>query len=66
MFLMTMPHAIMWALINGLAHLVVDYVSSRAMRQARENGDTRRFFLYLGIDQMLHAWFLLGSFVMLS
>lgn len=66
MFLLTMPNAIMWALVNGLAHLVVDYISSRAMRRARESGNTRRFFLYLGIDQMIHAWFLLGSFMLLS
>lgn len=52
--------ALLWSGLNGLCHLWVDYYSSRAMREARESGQERKFFMILGIDQMLHYICLFG------
>ena len=57
--------AVLWTVSNGLCHLVVDYFSSRAMRRARESGQERKFFMILGLDQMLHFWCLFGILALL-
>jgi hypothetical protein len=57
---MTGPMAIIWSISNGICHMWVDYFSSRAMRRARESGQERKFFMILGLDQMLHYVCLFG------
>ena len=55
---------ILYACINGVLHGLVDYYSSRAMRAAHAAGDSRRFFAYLGLDQLAHQACLIGLFLL--
>lgn len=57
---MPFPLAIAWSFLNGACHLTVDFFTSKLMKSARENGNTSLFFKILGLDQLLHAWCLLG------
>lgn len=44
----------LFALVNGLAHLVVDYVTSRINSQLWKEGRVHAFFVGVGIDQAIH------------
>lgn len=55
-----------FAIINGLLHLCIDYVTSRVSSKLWAKGNMHWFFVVIGFDQLLHmtsliltAWWLL-------
>jgi hypothetical protein len=48
-----------FALINGLSHLVIDYVTSRISKKFWEAKQLHWFFVVIGFDQLLHTSILL-------
>jgi membrane-bound metal-dependent hydrolase YbcI (DUF457 family) len=53
--------ALMFALINGIAHFGTDYVTSRVMSYLWQRSNVRGFFAVLGFDQMSHYLVLFTS-----
>ena len=45
----------MYALVNGIAHVVVDYYTSRLSSRMWKKGDVHSFFVVIGFDQLLHV-----------
>lgn len=43
-----------WALINGAAHMFVDFFSSRAVSYAWNKGERHWAFALIGLDQLIH------------
>lgn len=41
--------------INALAHLVIDYFTSKGTAYLYKKGDVHNFFVVIGFDQFLHA-----------
>lgn len=46
---------IRFALINGLAHLITDGLSSQASGFFWKKGDVHKFFCVIGLDQFAHV-----------
>lgn len=44
----------MWWLINGAAHMAVDFVTSRITSRLWQSGSYHYFFVAVGFDQFLH------------
>lgn len=59
-------YAYIWALINGVLHLGVDYVTSRINTYLWNKGRVHDFFVMVGFDQLIHyaclfgTWFFIG------
>lgn len=49
------------ALVNGLLHWVIDHQTSRATSELWKRGDTRNFFIVIGLDQLIHTSLLIIS-----
>lgn len=43
-----------WALVNGILHLIVDYFTSRWSSKLHAKGDIHNFFVVIGLDQTIH------------
>ena len=60
LFLVTVPDLflwsalLIWSIVNGMFHFIVDYATSRDMKMYRDEKDYRMFFIMLGFDQMVH------------
>lgn len=54
-----------FALINGVAHLITDMVSSRVTYYLWNQGKVHWFFIVLGADQLIHYACLFGSYSLL-
>ena len=52
----------LWAIINGVLHLVVDYFTSRISAKLYAKGDIHNFFVVIGLDQFIHAITLLTTY----
>lgn len=48
-----------YAIINGLAHFCIDYVTSRVSSKQWKLGNVHNFFVVIGFDQMLHVMMLI-------
>ena len=62
----TILELFLWAILNGAAHVAVDYVTSRLSSNAWTKGETHKFFVIIGLDQMIHMFVLFSSFVVLT
>jgi len=61
--LFLIPFGLIFALINGIAHWITDYYSSRLSSKMYAKGDTHNFFVVIGFDQALHITVLLLSYM---
>lgn len=50
-----------WAVINGLIHWGVDWITSRLTSYFWEKKDRHMFFVVIGADQFVHYWFLFAT-----
>ena len=50
-----------FALINGIAHLITDFFSSRLTSRFYKAGKIHEFFCVIGFDQLLHTAVLYGT-----
>lgn len=57
--------ALEFALINGAAHWVIDYVTSRVNKRLWAAERVHDFFVSVGFDQLLHYIVMLLSFAWL-
>ena len=51
-----------FVLINGAAHFVIDYFTSRASSACWARGQVHDFFVVIGFDQALHMATLYGTY----
>lgn len=49
-----LPFGLVFALVNGVAHFVTDYITSRMTSYLWSKGKRHEFFVVIGIDQALH------------
>lgn len=56
---------LLWALINGVAHIGIDAVTSRMTGRLYAKGDMHNFFVVIGFDQFLHTALAIATFVWL-
>ena len=63
-FLFAMTLNPVWAFVNFLLHLWVDYVTSRINVEIWKSGDVHYFFVGVGIDQLIHYACLFTTFLM--
>jgi hypothetical protein len=54
-----------FALINGLIHFPVDFNTSRLNSKLYALEDKRMFFVFLGLDQLIHAITIIFSYPLL-
>lgn len=54
LFFTLSPMALIWALANGMAHLCIDYVTSKINTSLWHQGRVHDFFVNVGLDQLLH------------
>lgn len=54
-----LPSLFAYACLNGAAHFVVDFITSKLTAWAHANTKTRLFFVIIGADQLLHGLILL-------
>ena len=52
----------LWAITNGLLHMLIDYFTSRWSSKLWAKNDIHNFFVVIGFDQLLHAVILLSTY----
>lgn len=55
-----------FALINCLAHFVIDYITSRITSKLYADGKVHWFFVVIGFDQALHLTTLIVTYKLLA
>ena len=55
--------ALVWILVNAVAHFFTDYVTSRASSLLFEKNNYNDAFVVIGADQMIHYVTLFGTFL---
>jgi membrane-bound metal-dependent hydrolase YbcI (DUF457 family) len=58
--------ALSYVIFNGLCHMVIDFVTSRAASYEWANENRHNFFVILGLDQLAHQLCLIFTIPMLS
>ncbi|AGN30304.1 hypothetical protein VPFG_00305 [Vibrio phage nt-1] len=61
-----LPFGIVFAILTGILHMVVDYCTSKMTSSLWAKGETRKFFQVIGFDQFLHAISLVAMYVALN
>lgn len=56
---------IIWGLGNGVAHFMVDYVTSKITHRLYTAGNNHEFFVVVGADQYIHMVILVLTFVLI-
>lgn len=46
---------IKFAIVNGLIHYIVDFITSRLTSYFWKKGDRHKFFIVIGLDQFVHT-----------
>jgi hypothetical protein len=59
--LLMLPFGPVFAIANGLTHLFVDAVTSRATSYLWKKGDRHNFFVVIGLDQLIHTAILIST-----
>lgn len=49
-----LPYGIMFSIINGAMHFIIDYMSSRITARYWQRGERHNFFVAIGADQAIH------------
>lgn len=65
LFLSPIAALVFW-LLNVVAHFFTDYVTSRATSLLWKEGRTHDFFVTIGADQLIHYMTLFGTFIWLT
>lgn len=60
------PFGLQWASVNGEVHLLVDYFTSRASARLFRRNEYHWAFAVIGLDQLIHALTLFGTWEWLS
>jgi hypothetical protein len=53
----------LWAIVNGIAHFIVYFITSRWTSRLWAKGDTHNFFVVIGLDQLIHALILIYTYI---
>lgn len=62
----SLTFAAYFALFNGASHFIVDFVTSRIMKTLWLREERHDFFVMLGVDQALHTFTLMASWIYFS
>lgn len=54
-----------FAIINGLAHFAVDFITSRITKYLWKKQDVHNFFVVIGLDQLIHTITLIYTYNLL-
>ena len=57
---------ISWIVVNGVAHWLTDFVTSRATSSLYKEERYREFFNVIGLDQFVHHITLFGTYIWLK
>lgn len=60
------PLGLTFAMVNGFAHLCIDYGTSKATSRLWEAKKTHWFFVVIGADQLVHYALLFWTYTMLA
>jgi len=52
----------LYAIINGIAHFGIDYMTSRITSKLWTDKEIHCFFIIIGLDQLLHTLILVGTY----
>lgn len=55
-----------YALINAIAHFIIDYITSRITKYLWNKEKVHEFFVVIGFDQMLHMITLVSTIGLIS
>lgn len=55
----------LYALVNGIAHYITDYITSRISSEFWRDGKVHQFFVTIGADQAIHMVTLVLTYVWL-
>lgn len=58
----TTLHVVTFVAINGVAHFLIDYITSRMTSKLWAKGQVHNFFVVIGFDQALHLATLIYTF----
>jgi hypothetical protein len=56
LFVLLNPYlGVMYFVINGTLHFIIDFITSKITAQLWKNGNVGMFFNVIGLDQLLHT-----------
>jgi len=64
--IMGLTTAVVFVTVNGLFHLMTDYITSRWSSALYAKNDYHNFFVVIGLDQYLHFAILLSTFMLVA
>ena len=62
----SLEFAAYFALFNGATHFIIDFITSRIMKTLWLQEKRHDFFVMLGVDQALHMFILMASWIYFS